>query len=185
MVSHLHIYRLAYSQTGLPEVDAGWSSPVARQAHNLKVTGSNPVPATKNRPASCGPFCVSTIHASLSHFPSQLFGVQPLETRSLKWWLSWGRCVVSECVQVDVRNLQSYPSEITPGRSQWLTNSVGRGSCHVLYAARIPAEDPGHESRSSRRGRDSMHFDAAQSGGESFSRQQTVETKHGRAHVRC
>ena len=25
---------------------AGWSSPVARQAHNLKVTGSNPVPAT-------------------------------------------------------------------------------------------------------------------------------------------
>ena len=24
---------------------AGWSSPVARQAHNLKVTGSNPVPA--------------------------------------------------------------------------------------------------------------------------------------------
>ena len=28
-------------------VDAGWSSPVARQAHNLKVTGSNPVPATK------------------------------------------------------------------------------------------------------------------------------------------
>ena len=30
---------------------AGWSSPVARQAHNLKVTGSNPVPATTdNRP---------------------------------------------------------------------------------------------------------------------------------------
>jgi hypothetical protein len=28
---------------------AGWSSPVARQAHNLKVTGSNPVPATKHR----------------------------------------------------------------------------------------------------------------------------------------
>ena len=31
----------------LMENDAGWSSPVARQAHNLKVTGSNPVPATK------------------------------------------------------------------------------------------------------------------------------------------
>src|SRR5258706_6486481 len=30
--------------------NAGWSSPVARQAHNLKVTGSNPVPATKNNP---------------------------------------------------------------------------------------------------------------------------------------
>ena len=25
---------------------AGWSSPVARQAHNLKVVGSNPTPAT-------------------------------------------------------------------------------------------------------------------------------------------
>jgi hypothetical protein len=28
--------------------DAGWSSPVARQAHNLKVVGSNPTPATKH-----------------------------------------------------------------------------------------------------------------------------------------
>ena len=27
---------------------AGWSSLVARQAHNLKVGGSNPSPATKN-----------------------------------------------------------------------------------------------------------------------------------------
>ena len=26
--------------------DAGWSSLVARQAHNLKVVGSNPTPAT-------------------------------------------------------------------------------------------------------------------------------------------
>jgi hypothetical protein len=30
---------------GLP-TNAGWSSPVARQAHNLKVIGSNPIPAT-------------------------------------------------------------------------------------------------------------------------------------------
>ena len=27
---------------------AGWSSPVARQAHNLKVVGSNPTPATND-----------------------------------------------------------------------------------------------------------------------------------------
>ena len=27
---------------------AGWSSPVARQAHNLKVVGSNPTPATSS-----------------------------------------------------------------------------------------------------------------------------------------
>ena len=31
---------------------AGWSSPVARQAHNLKVAGSNPVPATNKSPSS-------------------------------------------------------------------------------------------------------------------------------------
>ena len=28
---------------------AGWSSPVARQAHNLKVAGSNPAPATSKK----------------------------------------------------------------------------------------------------------------------------------------
>ena len=29
-------------------IAAGWSSPVARQAHNLKAAGSNPAPATKS-----------------------------------------------------------------------------------------------------------------------------------------
>src|SRR3546814_19511442 len=41
-------------------VDAGWSSPVARQAHNLKVVGSNPTPATNKKPAPLwdrGLFC--------------------------------------------------------------------------------------------------------------------------------
>lgn len=39
------------------QISAGWSSPVARQAHNLKVTGSNPVPATKPQsPAHRGAF---------------------------------------------------------------------------------------------------------------------------------
>jgi hypothetical protein len=40
---------------------AGWSSPVARQAHNLKVVGSNPAPAPKFFPTSlahAGLFCV-------------------------------------------------------------------------------------------------------------------------------
>ena len=37
-------------------LNAGWSSPVARQAHNLKVVGSNPTPATNSKrgSASCG-----------------------------------------------------------------------------------------------------------------------------------
>ena len=30
-----------------PHTDAGWSSLVARRAHNPKVVGSNPVPATR------------------------------------------------------------------------------------------------------------------------------------------
>jgi hypothetical protein len=34
------------SPTRLNFFDAGWSSPVARQAHNLKAAGSNPAPAT-------------------------------------------------------------------------------------------------------------------------------------------
>ena len=33
-------------------IGAGWSSPVARQAHNLKVAGSNPAPATKSQTIS-------------------------------------------------------------------------------------------------------------------------------------
>ena len=44
--------RICISGVGLLNVDnadAGWSSPVARQAHNLKVVGSNPTPAPKHR----------------------------------------------------------------------------------------------------------------------------------------
>ena len=40
------VFRPLYSDT------AGWSSPVARQAHNLKAAGSNPAPATKFKPPS-------------------------------------------------------------------------------------------------------------------------------------
>ncbi len=38
--------RLAFMMMSCP-CDAGWSSPVARQAHNLKVVSSNLAPATK------------------------------------------------------------------------------------------------------------------------------------------
>src|SRR5579863_3171976 len=36
-------------------LSAGWSSPVARQAHNLKVRGSNPLPATTLTCSSSSP----------------------------------------------------------------------------------------------------------------------------------
>jgi hypothetical protein len=38
--------RQVIQSTLQPLLNAGWSSPVARQAHNLKVIGSNPIPAT-------------------------------------------------------------------------------------------------------------------------------------------
>ena len=38
-----------FERDSASDVGAGWSSPVARQAHNLKVAGSNPAPATNKR----------------------------------------------------------------------------------------------------------------------------------------
>jgi hypothetical protein len=40
-------------QLPAPNPPAGWSSPVARQAHNLKVVGSNPAPATSFHRTVC------------------------------------------------------------------------------------------------------------------------------------
>jgi hypothetical protein len=37
----------------IDRLNAGWSSPVARQAHNLKVVGSNPTPATNQNGTVC------------------------------------------------------------------------------------------------------------------------------------
>ena len=47
VLRHGRVGRRQVFQSILTYTHAGWSSPVARQAHNLKVTGSNPVPATK------------------------------------------------------------------------------------------------------------------------------------------
>ncbi len=55
------------------QTSAGWSSPVARQAHNLKVAGSNPAPATKfldnsnaTQPGPSRAFCVFRTSNALS-----------------------------------------------------------------------------------------------------------------------
>src|SRR6185312_5292864 len=50
------------SRSARNTLDAGWSSPVARQAHNLKVVGSNPTPATK-KPAIRRVFCINLARA--------------------------------------------------------------------------------------------------------------------------
>ena len=57
-------YKLLHVRAGFhirPILGAGWSSPVARQAHNLKVVGSNPTPATKikNSLRKAGAFLIS------------------------------------------------------------------------------------------------------------------------------
>ena len=67
----------------LPEhpFDAGWSSPVARQAHNLKVVGSNPTPATNTRPRFGGVFCVwrsrgaGALSDSMTAHPDQIYDI--------------------------------------------------------------------------------------------------------------
>src|SRR3546814_20656630 len=52
-----------------PLGDAGWSSPVARQAHNMKVTGSNPVPAnTRSEERRVGKEWIGTCRARWSPY---------------------------------------------------------------------------------------------------------------------
>ena len=67
-----HWLRMQPLALGQPHGDAGWSSPVARQAHNLKVVGSNPTPATTE------PLKSLTFLASL--FPAGLFVLSSVST---------------------------------------------------------------------------------------------------------
>ena len=46
--------------------DAGWSSSVARRAHNPKVIGSNPVPATKFESRVDSEFLLAIMHGSFA-----------------------------------------------------------------------------------------------------------------------
>ncbi len=85
-------------------VDAGWSSLVARRAHNPKVIGSNPVPATniqrEARSKRIWPFSLlrngpsSRSSGSALHHPRKVIGSNPVpathiqrEARSKRIWL--------------------------------------------------------------------------------------------------
>ena len=50
---HILVLTLRHVSLNICQSIAGWSSQVARRAHNPKVTGSNPVPATKNNRGIC------------------------------------------------------------------------------------------------------------------------------------
>src|SRR5947209_9318044 len=61
--------------------DAGWSSPVARQAHNLKVAGSNPAPATNNSAAFGRLFCWLSLRSVIIRPLAMVGDVEPLALR--------------------------------------------------------------------------------------------------------
>ena len=54
-------------------VDAGWSSPVARQAHNLKVVGSNPTPATTKKALNSTSWGLFALIANLASYKIAAF----------------------------------------------------------------------------------------------------------------
>src|SRR5450759_136081 len=60
-------FRPSVFRQGVQWFIAGWSSPVARQAHNLKVIGSNPIPATKQA-TDFMRFLESRLSGRLSYF---------------------------------------------------------------------------------------------------------------------
>ena len=62
--------------------DAGWSSPVARQAHNLKVTGSNPVPATNKSPQVERLGGLFAVYVEVVRFPPE--AIREQDGRSLR-----------------------------------------------------------------------------------------------------
>ena len=62
----------------IPIIAAGWSSLVARKAHNLEVPGSNPGPATKIEGVSTTPFLFATFKDERGNLTSA-----PVDGRSL------------------------------------------------------------------------------------------------------
>ncbi len=65
---------------------AGWSSLVARQAHNLKVVGSNPTPAPNLKPPETAPggFCLGTYAISKEPSPRMTPEATPGDFLTLK-----------------------------------------------------------------------------------------------------
>jgi hypothetical protein len=72
----------AFGWEGVQWFIAGWSSPVARQAHNLKVIGSNPIPATKIDPVDQGAYALS---AGFFHVAGFFMWQRPLRTAAARF----------------------------------------------------------------------------------------------------
>ncbi len=70
--------------TIIVEYDAGWSSPVARRAHNPKVGGSNPPPATNNKKTPICDRCFFIIHYAEADIGRLSFGYEVDERGSIR-----------------------------------------------------------------------------------------------------
>ena len=87
------------SATSEKNTDAGWSSPVARQAHNLKVVSSNLAPATKYTKANTATYAKSRValasgtFACLTLCPSFGAGRGPVDVSGQSMLLAAFRCV--------------------------------------------------------------------------------------------
>lgn len=126
----------------VPEVHklgaAGWSSPVARQAHNLKVVGSNPTPATivselRPSPLLVAGFCVSGAELSRGHRNSPGAGQEGTHT---------GREACAVFV-ADLMERRCFARIVGMLVSTWVT-PVGESSFIADRARRPRARSSGH-----------------------------------------
>src|SRR5437667_10203811 len=103
---------------------AGWSSPVARQAHNLKAAGSNPAPATNFRAQSGRIQAIaSAVHFLPDFLPQPMASYNEAQNVATRWRRNW--------VRIDKRMMVPC---VQP------TASIGSGKDRALvYRAFVPA----------------------------------------------
>ena len=133
---------------------AGWSSLVARRAHNPKVAGSNPAPATKTAgqgpPNGRAPLCPAVVSNMRFDLPPHMFdtaerlrwpgrsssGCQP-ENQSIARFQSTGRTVIRTCAYAEVllenRQRMSMPRSSTSSAS--CRSASARESCSLPISA--------------------------------------------------
>ena len=79
------VFQFAFKPSPYYMKGAGWSSLVARQAHNLKAVGSNPTPATNFPPPGGARLCRATLVWSEKH-PDRSSALR--REREIKSWKS-------------------------------------------------------------------------------------------------
>ena len=104
---------------------AGWSSPVARQAHNLKVAGSNPAPATNQNtryPNKIAGVLIQTAHADAKCLGT-MYGRPPIarakrQRGSFGWLQSCIRPLCAVFVTAGLDGIRRIGT-LSYGRARW------------------------------------------------------------------